>query len=104
MTNLNFNSDVEAIAAFVEKYNDLKTEIAKVIVGQDEVVKNILMAMFSRSHALLIGVPGLAKTLIITTIAKTMNLTYNVFQFTPDLMPLTLWELRFWMKLGNSNL
>lgn len=87
MTNLNFNSDVEAIAAFVEKYNDLKTEIAKVIVGQDEVVKNILMAMFSRSHALLIGVPGLAKTLIITTIAKTINLSYNRIQFTPDLMP-----------------
>ncbi len=87
MTNLNFNNDVEAIAAFVEKYNDLKTEIAKVIVGQDEVVKNILMAMFSRSHALLIGVPGLAKTLIITTIAKTINLSYNRIQFTPDLMP-----------------
>lgn len=87
MTNLNFNNDVEAIAAFVEKYEDLKKEIAKVIVGQDEVIKNILMAMFSRSHALLIGVPGLAKTLIITTIAKTMNLTYNRIQFTPDLMP-----------------
>ena len=87
MTNLNFNNDVEAIGAFVEKYNDLKKEIAKVIVGQDEVVKSILMAMFSRSHALLIGVPGLAKTLIITTISKTMNLTYNRIQFTPDLMP-----------------
>ena len=57
------------------------------IVGQDEVVKNILMAMFSRSHALLIGVPGLAKTLMITTIAKAVDMSYNRIQFTPDLMP-----------------
>ncbi len=84
---LNFNNDVEAIEALVDKYKELRTEIAKVIVGQDDTVKNILMAMFSRSHALLIGVPGLAKTLMITTIAKTINLTYNRIQFTPDLMP-----------------
>ena len=57
-----FKNDVEAIEAFVQKYAELKTEIGKVIVGQDDVIKNILMAMFSRSHALLIGVPGLAKT------------------------------------------
>ena len=87
MANLNFNNDVEAIEGFVAKYADIKREIGKVIVGQDDVVKNILMAMFSRSHALLIGVPGLAKTLIITTISKTMNLSYNRIQFTPDLMP-----------------
>lgn len=85
--NINFTNDVEAIEAFVEKYAELKKEISKVIVGQDEVVKNILMAMFSRSHALLIGVPGLAKTLMITTIAKSINLSYNRIQFTPDLMP-----------------
>ena len=85
--NINFTNDVEAIEAFVEKYAELKKEISKVIVGQDEVIKNILMAMFSRSHALLIGVPGLAKTLMITTIAKSINLTYNRIQFTPDLMP-----------------
>ena len=84
---MNFNNDVEAIEALVDKYKELRTEIAKVIVGQDDTVKNILMAMFSRSHALLIGVPGLAKTLMITTIAKTINLTYNRIQFTPDLMP-----------------
>ncbi|MCR4964051.1 MAG: AAA family ATPase [Bacteroidales bacterium] len=82
-----FKNDVEAIEAFVEKYKELKNEIAKVIVGQDEVVKNILMAMFSRSHALLIGVPGLAKTLMITTIAKAVDMSYNRIQFTPDLMP-----------------
>ena len=84
---LKFNNDVEAVEALVDKYKELRTEIAKVIVGQDDTVKNILMAMFSRSHALLIGVPGLAKTLMITTIAKTINLTYNRIQFTPDLMP-----------------
>jgi len=85
--NIQFKNDVEAIEAFVEKYAALRKEIAKVIVGQDEVVKNVLMVLFSRSHALLIGVPGLAKTLLITTIAKTINLTYNRIQFTPDLMP-----------------
>ncbi|MCL2290946.1 MAG: AAA family ATPase [Bacteroidetes bacterium] len=84
---MHFKNDVEAIEAFVEKYGALRKEIAKVIVGQDEVVKNVLMVLFSRSHALLIGVPGLAKTLMITTIAKTINLTYNRIQFTPDLMP-----------------
>ena len=85
--NINFKNDVEAIEAFVDKYAALKKEIAKVIVGQDEIVKNVLMVLFSRSHALLIGVPGLAKTLMITTIAKTINLSYNRIQFTPDLMP-----------------
>ncbi|MCL2302029.1 MAG: AAA family ATPase [Lentimicrobiaceae bacterium] len=85
--DIHFKNDVEAIEAFVEKYGALRKEIAKVIVGQDEVVKNVLMVLFSRSHALLIGVPGLAKTLMITTIAKTINLTYNRIQFTPDLMP-----------------
>lgn len=85
--DLNTKSDVEAIEAFVDKYAELKKEISKVIVGQDEVVKNILMAMFSRSHALLIGVPGLAKTLMITTIAKAVDMSYNRIQFTPDLMP-----------------
>jgi MoxR-like ATPase len=85
--NIHFKNDVEAIEAFVEKYAALRKEIAKVIVGQDEIVKNVLMVLFSRSHALLIGVPGLAKTLMITTIAKTINLTYNRIQCTPDLMP-----------------
>ncbi|MDR1345607.1 MAG: AAA family ATPase [Bacteroidales bacterium] len=84
---MNFKNDVEAIEVFVKKYQALRTEIAKVIVGQDDVVKNVLMAMFSRSHALLIGAPGLAKTLLITTIAKTVNLSYSRIQFTPDLMP-----------------
>ena len=84
---LNFKNDVEAIEAFVGKYAELRKEIAKVIVGQEDVIRDILMVMFSRSHALLIGVPGLAKTLMITTIAKAIDLTYNRIQFTPDLMP-----------------
>ena len=87
MPDLNFHNDVEAIDAFVEKYANIRKEIAKVIVGQDEVIRDILMVMFSQSHALLIGVPGLAKTLMITTIAKTIDLSYNRIQFTPDLMP-----------------
>ncbi len=85
--DLNTKNDVEAIEAFMDKYKTLRQEISKVIVGQDEVVKNVLMAMFSRSHALLIGVPGLAKTLMITTIAKAVDMSYNRIQFTPDLMP-----------------
>ena len=85
--DLEKKTDIEAIESFVEKYKVLREEIAKVIVGQDDVVKNVLMAMFSRSHALLIGVPGLAKTLMITTIAKAVDMSYNRIQFTPDLMP-----------------
>ena len=85
--DLEKKNDIEAIESFVAKYKTLREEIAKVIVGQDDVVKNVLMAMFSRSHALLIGVPGLAKTLMITTIAKAVDMSYNRIQFTPDLMP-----------------
>ncbi len=84
---ITFNSDKEAIVSFTEKYAQLKEETSKVIVGQDEVIKNILITIFSRGHVLLIGVPGLAKTLMITTIAKALGLSYNRIQFTPDLMP-----------------
>ena len=84
---INFNSDKEAIEAFCNKYNILRKEVAKVIVGQDAVIKDILITIFSRGHVLLIGVPGLAKTLMITTIAKSLGLSYNRIQFTPDLMP-----------------
>ena len=82
-----YNSDVEAIKAFVEKYNLLKSEIAKVIVGQDETVKNALISIFSQGHVLLVGVPGLAKTLLVNTISDALGLSYNRIQFTPDLMP-----------------
>ena len=82
-----YNSDVEAIKAFVEKYNLLKSEIAKVIVGQDDIVKNALISIFSQGHVLLVGVPGLAKTLLVNTISDALGLSYNRIQFTPDLMP-----------------
>src|SRR5665213_958877 len=80
-------SDVETVDAFVAKYKELNAEISKIIIGQDEVVKDVLISIFSRGHCLLIGVPGLAKTLLVNTIADTLGLTYNRIQFTPDLMP-----------------
>ena len=74
-------SDVAAIEQFVKKYNALKTEVAKVIVGQDEVVNQILISIFSGGHSLLIGVPGLAKTLMVYTIAQALGLdfTYSIY-------------------------
>ncbi len=80
-------SDVAAVQQFVKKYNLLRTEVAKVIVGQDEVVNQILISIFSGGHALLIGVPGLAKTLMVNTIAQALGLDFKRIQFTPDLMP-----------------
>ncbi|MBK6988490.1 MAG: AAA family ATPase [Bacteroidetes bacterium] len=82
-----YNSDVEAVQDLVQKYNKLRAEIGKVIIGQDEVVRDVLISIFSRGHCLLVGVPGLAKTLLVNTIAQTLGLTYNRIQFTPDLMP-----------------
>ncbi len=82
-----YNSDVEGLDAFAKKYKDLRTEVARVIVGQDEVVKNILISIFCDGHSLLIGVPGLAKTLMVHTIADVLDLSFNRIQFTPDLMP-----------------
>ena len=80
-------SDVTAIENFVKKYNALKDEIAKVIVGQETVIDQILISIFSGGHSLLIGVPGLAKTLMVNTIAKALGLDFKRIQFTPDLMP-----------------
>lgn len=82
-----YKLDVEAVDGFVQKYNILTREIGKVIVGQDEVVKDVLICIFSKGHALLVGVPGLAKTLLVNTIAKSLGLSYSRIQFTPDLMP-----------------
>ena len=84
---MEFKSDVEAVDAFKLKYSALKKEISKVIVGQDDVVKDVLISIFSKGHCLLVGVPGLAKTLLVNTIAEVLGLTYNRIQFTPDLMP-----------------
>ena len=80
-------SDVAAIQNLVQKRNQLKNEIAKVIVGQDAVVDQILICIFSGGHALLVGVPGLAKTLLVNTLAQALGLDFKRIQFTPDLMP-----------------
>lgn len=82
-----FKSDVEAIDHFVVKYKELNKEISKVIVGQEDTIKNVLISIFSRGHCLLVGVPGLAKTLLVNTIADVLGLSFNRIQFTPDLMP-----------------
>lgn len=80
-------SDVTAVKTLVSKYNSLKQEVGKVIVGQDDVVNQILISIFSGGHALLIGVPGLAKTLMVNTISQALGLDFKRIQFTPDLMP-----------------
>jgi len=82
-----YKSEVEAVDAFVGRYKDLTNEISKVIVGQDEVIKKVLISVFSRGHCLLVGVPGLAKTLLVSTISDSLGLDFNRIQFTPDLMP-----------------
>lgn len=80
-------SDKEGIDLLANKYKELKAEIHKVIVGQDEVVNQVIMSIFSRGHSLLVGVPGLAKTLLIQTISDSLGLSFKRIQFTPDLMP-----------------
>jgi len=84
---MNYKSDVEAVDALAAKYGDLMNEIRKIILGQDATVKNVLIGIFSRGHVLLIGVPGLAKTLLVHTIASALDLKFSRIQFTPDLMP-----------------
>lgn len=83
----NFKSDVEAVDALAKAYKDLSAEIGKVIVGQDDVVKAVIISLFSNGHSLLVGVPGLAKTLLVSTIAEVLDLDFKRIQFTPDLMP-----------------
>lgn len=82
-----YNSDVEGAKALVEKYNSLKKEIGKVIIGQNEVIHNTILSVFCQGHVLLVGVPGLAKTLLINTIGQALGLSFSRIQFTPDLMP-----------------
>ncbi|HOF55308.1 MAG TPA: AAA family ATPase [Prolixibacteraceae bacterium] len=84
---MNYKNDVEALDDLHARYRELHTEISKVIYGQDQVVTQVLNTLFSRGHCLLIGVPGLAKTLLVISIAKVLGLKYNRIQFTPDLMP-----------------
>ena len=80
-------SDVKSIEKYLNQYQQLRKEIAKVIVGQEAVIEQILISIFSGGHVLLIGVPGLAKTLMVNTIAKALGLDFKRIQFTPDLMP-----------------
>jgi MoxR-like ATPase len=87
MAQIHFNSDVEAADALKNAYKELSDEIGRVIVGQEETVRLLLTAIFCQGHCLLVGVPGLAKTLLIQTIADALNLDFNRIQFTPDLMP-----------------
>jgi len=82
-----FKNDVEAIDSLAADFKKLQSEIGKVIIGQDEVVQNVLMSIFADGHSLLVGVPGLAKTLLIKTISDALHLSFKRIQFTPDLMP-----------------
>ena len=84
---MQYRSDVEAANALNKAYRDIRTEIGKVIVGQDEVIKFVLISIFSNGHCLLVGVPGLAKTLLVQTVARVLDLDFKRIQFTPDLMP-----------------
>jgi MoxR-like ATPase len=81
------DADLQAVAHLKESCAQIRAELAKVIVGQDQVVEEVLIAILTRSHALLVGVPGLAKTLLVSTLAQTLHLTFKRIQFTPDLMP-----------------
>ncbi|MEZ4932711.1 MAG: AAA family ATPase [Saprospiraceae bacterium] len=87
MTQPAYKSDVEAVDALASSYKELKAEIGKIIVGQDDVVKAVILSLFSNGHSLLVGVPGLAKTLLVSTIAEVLDLGFKRIQFTPDLMP-----------------
>lgn len=82
-----YKTEVEAVDALSAAYREIRSEIGQVIVGQDEVVKSVLISIFSNGHCLLVGVPGLAKTLLVQTVSQVLHLTYNRIQFTPDLMP-----------------
>ena len=80
-------TDKEHLDLFEQKYNELRNEMAKVIVGQQEAVDSLLLSVFTGGHCLLLGVPGLAKTLMVNTLAQTLGLSFSRIQFTPDLMP-----------------
>src|SRR5215207_2700289 len=79
--------DLQAVQRLRDGFNDIKRQLARVIVGQDEVIEELLIALFSRGHCILEGVPGLAKTLMISTLSKCLSMSFSRIQFTPDLMP-----------------
>ncbi len=84
---MHFKNEVEAVDALHQSFNNIKAEIGKVVIGQDDIIKSVLIAIFSNGHCLLVGVPGLAKTLLVQTVAGVLDLNFNRIQFTPDLMP-----------------
>jgi MoxR-like ATPase len=85
--NVNKITDIESVKRLVRQYENLRTEIAKVIIGQDAIIEHLFISLLSNGHCLLIGVPGLAKTLLIKTLAQALDLKFSRIQFTPDLMP-----------------
>src|SRR5438094_9865811 len=87
MATSNTPPEAQAVRELAAAYHKLTEQIAKVIVGQDQVVEQVLMSLFSRGHCLLVGVPGLAKTLLVSTVSRVLNLSFKRIQFTPDLMP-----------------
>src|SRR5438552_7109486 len=87
MNPANRESDVQLLESLRDAYRQMRTEIGKVIIGQEQVLDELLMAIFCRGHALLVGVPGLAKTLMVSTLSQALDLTFKRIQFTPDLMP-----------------
>ena len=84
---MQFENDIKAVDALHQAFKNISAEIGKIVIGQDEVIKSVLIAIFSNGHCLLVGVPGLAKTLLVQTVADVMDLNFNRIQFTPDLMP-----------------
>src|SRR5882724_11464309 len=80
-------NDLEAVRKLKDAFVEIKKQLSKVIVGQDEVIEELLIALFSRGHCMLVGVPGLAKTLIVSTLSTALSLAVSRIQFTPDLMP-----------------
>lgn len=84
---MQFDNDIKAVDALHQSYKSIKAEIGKVVIGQDEIIKSVLISIFSNGHCLLVGVPGLAKTLLVQTVANVLDLNFNRIQFTPDLMP-----------------
>lgn len=84
---MQFKNEVEAVDALHQSFKNIRAEIGKVVIGQDEIITSVLIAIFSNGHCLLVGVPGLAKTLLVQTVANVLDLNFNRIQFTPDLMP-----------------
>ena len=84
---MQYKNEVEAVDGLHQSFKQIQAEIGKVVIGQDEIIKSVLIAIFSNGHSLLVGVPGLAKTLLVQTVANVLDLEFNRIQFTPDLMP-----------------